>query len=232
MITLHATIGCFWGGPAVAPTRGFAPMRSSVKAAGRYAPQASERGSRADRQAQAAAALAAWPAQLEPAVPARAWKYIVLHHSATTAGDVLSIDEDHRGRTDAAGDHWLGIGYHFVIGNGHGMADGAVEPTFRWREQLQGAHAGVHRYNDEGIGICLVGNFNEGPPTPRQIDAARTLVSQLAGRFAIPRAGCLRHDDIGNTECPGRLFPWDQIAGPLSVKDGWVAGSRMMPVHR
>src|SRR5437870_125474 len=67
-----------------------------------------------------------------PAVPARAWKNIVLHHSATASGTVEGIDREHRQRKDAAGQPWQGIGYHFVIGNSQGMADGLVQPTFRW----------------------------------------------------------------------------------------------------
>ena len=46
------------------------------------------------------------------------WQYLVIHHSGTAAGSVASIHADHRRRVDAAGNPWLGIGYHFVIGNG------------------------------------------------------------------------------------------------------------------
>ena len=154
------------------------------------------------------------PADFEPRVPTRAWKYIVLHHSATADGDVRSIDGDHRGRTDSSGQPWLGIGYHFVIGNGGAMRDGEVEATFRWRDQLQGAHAGSRNYNEQGIGICLIGDFEKSPPTPQQILAARRLVAQLADSYGIPRTNCLRHSEIHATECPGRLFPWGQIVGP------------------
>ena len=66
----------------------------------------------------------------------------MLHHSATADGDVASIDAVHRLKRDLKGNPWLGIGYHFVVGNGHKMADGEVQPTFRWLQQLAGAHAG------------------------------------------------------------------------------------------
>ncbi len=148
---------------------------------------------------------------LAPQAPVRAWKYIVLHHSATTDGDVRSIDGDHRGRTDSTGEPWLGIGYHFVIGNGGAMGDGAVEATFRWRDQLAGAHAGSRVYNDTGIGICLIGDFQNSPPTPRQIVAVRELVAALVAQYGIQPANCIRHSDIHSTECPGRFFPYHQI---------------------
>ena len=85
--------------------------------------------------------VAGFPASWQPAKPLRKWKSIVLHHTATEAGSVKSIHAAHRKRI-TNGKPWLGIGYHFVIGNGKGMADGAVEATFRWRDQLHGAMPG------------------------------------------------------------------------------------------
>ncbi|MEJ7595664.1 MAG: peptidoglycan recognition family protein, partial [Planctomycetaceae bacterium] len=86
------------------------------------------------------------------------WQYIVIHHTATESGSVESIHEEHLNRRDAEGNPWLGIGYHFVIGNGQGMPDGTVQATFRWQEQIQGAHSGSEVFNARGIGICLIGN--------------------------------------------------------------------------
>jgi hypothetical protein len=148
---------------------------------------------------------------MQTTVAVRPWSEIVLHHSATHAGDVASIDQAHRQQKDSQGRPWLGIGYHFVVGNGHNMGDGEVQATFRWREQLAGAHAGKRTHNEQGIGICLIGNFEEQPPTPKQIDATRDLVRQLATRHAITRERILRHSDIQATACPGRQFPWERV---------------------
>ncbi len=91
----------------------------------------------------AAVAQAASPERrsndFEPGVAARDWRSIVVHHSATSGGSVASIDAVHRRQRDSAGQPWLGIGYHFVVGNGHSMDDGEIQPTFRWRQQLAGA---------------------------------------------------------------------------------------------
>jgi N-acetylmuramoyl-L-alanine amidase len=146
-----------------------------------------------------------------PEVTARRWTTIVLHHSATSGGSVESIDAVHRQQKDAAGNPWLGIGYHFVVGNGHSMGDGEIRPTFRWKKQLAGAHAGKREENEHGIGICLIGNFDDNPPTEKQVAAVRTLVKTLAARYAIGRSRVLRHQDVGATLCPGRLFPWAQV---------------------
>lgn len=154
---------------------------------------------------------------LDPGVKPRPWKYIVLHHTATETGSVSSIDAVHRQRTDSAGRPWLGIGYHFVIGNGHGMPDGAVEATFRWKRQLQGAHAGVRKFNEQGIGVCLVGDFNRHPPTRRQLVAAERLVQQLARLNGIDREQILPHWQIRATACPGKLFPLDDLRSAVAA---------------
>lgn len=141
----------------------------------------------------------------------RDWKSIVVHHTATESGSVESIDAEHRTRRDGNGNPWKGIGYHFLIGNGHGMPDGEVTATFRWKEQLDGAHAGNAEYNTTGIGICLVGNFEESPPTEAQIKATRQLISGLQRACAIETTGIVRHGDVRATACPGKLFPWDRV---------------------
>jgi hypothetical protein len=155
-----------------------------------------------------------------PQAPRRAWRSIVLHHSATPAGDVDSIDAAHRLNRDSQGNPWLGIGYHFVVGNGHKMADGEVRPTFRWLKQLAGAHAGRSEHNEHGIGICLVGNFEDSAPTPRQWAAARSLVQTLTARHAIGRGQIVRHQDVQSTACPGRMFHWEQFLAEVSAPPG------------
>ncbi len=142
---------------------------------------------------------------------ARGWTFLVLHHSATASGSVESIQEAHVLRKDASGKPWRGIGYHFVIGNGQGMDDGAVEPTFRWREQLPGAHAGVDEYNSQGIGICLIGNFENEPPTRAQIASVKELVGLLSREYGIGVDEVIPHRDVKATACPGELFPLEDI---------------------
>ena len=133
------------------------------------------------------------------------------HHTATDRGNVESINRVHKGRKDSAGNNWLGIGYHFVIGNGHGMDDGVIETTFRWRTQIHGAHAGSSEYNNAGIGICLVGNFNDGPPTRKQLAATQRLVRSLKQAYGIDTKNIVGHGDVKKTACPGRHFQIAQV---------------------
>lgn len=152
------------------------------------------------------------PQELQYQAESRDWKYIVLHHSATESGNVDSIDREHRKRRDQSGNPWLGIAYHFVIGNGEGMADGHIEPTFRWTQQLHGAHAGEADYNEHGIGICLIGNFDEHPPTARQMASTTRLIRALHREFHIAPDHMLPHHELKATACPGRHFPWEHVA--------------------
>lgn len=147
----------------------------------------------------------------KPDAQLREWNYLVLHHTASEMGSVESIHEEHLQRKDKNGNAWLGIGYHFVIGNGNGMDDGQIEPTFRWRQQLQGAHAGIADYNQHGIGIVLIGNFENQPPTDAQTAAVKRLVSVLKREFGIGSSKVLGHSDVKATECPGKLFPLGEV---------------------
>ena len=168
-----------------------------------------------------------WPAE----VPLRDWNFIVIHHTATPGGSVAVIDAAHRRRTDAAGNHWRGIGYHFLIGNGLGMADGEIAPTFRWTGQQDGAHAGVTTYNKTGIGIALVGNFEQNPPTPAQLAAVKTLVAELSRQHEIDRTHVVGHGSVKATACPGRLLPLAEIAAtaPPAEQDTPPTGRDGLP---
>ena len=169
----------------------------------------------------------------KPETAARDWKYIVLHHTATESGDVSSIHEAHLKNKDKSGNPWLGIGYHFVIGNGSGMGDGEIEPTFRWREQMHGAHAGVKDYNQLGIGIVLVGNFEKHPPSTLQIEAAKHLVRTLAAEYEISADRVLGHGDVKATECPGTFFPLNEIrdsVATLASRAGYSGFGTRYPV--
>jgi N-acetyl-anhydromuramyl-L-alanine amidase AmpD len=142
----------------------------------------------------------AWEAKNE-----RPWKYIVIHHSATDRGSAETFDASHRDRG------WDELGYHFVICNGNGSRDGLIEVGSRWGKQKHGAHTGGTReneYNELGIGICLVGNFDQELPSDKQLESLHRLVTYLRWQYEIPAGRVMGHCDAPDqaTKCPGGLF--------------------------
>jgi hypothetical protein len=145
----------------------------------------------------------------------RRWRYIVIHHSATGEGGAVSFHREHAKK-------WQnGLGYHFVIGNGTHTSDGQIEVGTRWKRQgqgIDGAHAGNKRYNKYGIGICLVGSFNNGGrPSAQQLEALRTLCQTLMERYGIPKSQIFPHKEVrkGHTDCPGKSFPFQSFIRTL-----------------
>ncbi|MEX0936779.1 MAG: peptidoglycan recognition family protein [Pirellulales bacterium] len=220
VLAVSVATGCYSGGSvtiappqhtAVAPS-GTAELLSRATSAPVVAPAAISPALSSNR-------IEALPVGWQAQATARDWQYIVLHHTATSAGSVEGIDAVHRRRKDSQGRSWLGIGYHFVIGNGQGMPDGQVESTFRWRDQLHGAHSGVPRYNDWGIGVCLVGDFDQNPPTDKQLAAARELIAALRRRFDIAAGDVRRHGELVATDCPGVLFSVADVVHDAAARD-------------
>jgi N-acetyl-anhydromuramyl-L-alanine amidase AmpD len=141
----------------------------------------------------------------------RPWKYVVLHHSATDQGNARRFDKHHREEKG-----WVnGLGYHFLIGNGNGSRDGQIEVGNRWNSQIDGAHAGKDEYNKHGVGICLIGNFENDYPTSLQISSLTYLINYLQERCNIPKNQVIMHRDFRKTACPGRLFPYNKVMASL-----------------
>ncbi len=142
------------------------------------------------------------------------WEYIVIHHSATEVGNADLFDKGHRQRG-----FWNGLGYHFVIDNGtSGTEPGSIETSHRWIHQMDGAHCNAMDMNIKGIGICLVGNFDEEKVSKEQFNSLIWLVRQLQAKYKIPAHHVLRHHDVPGktgTHCPGKNFPWSEVRKQL-----------------
>jgi hypothetical protein len=143
--------------------------------------------------------VAGVPREWIPNASPRPWRWIVIHHSATPSGGAAAFDKMHRQKG------WDELGYHFVIGNGTDTRDGQIEVGPRWPKQKWGAHAKTadNRYNDYGIGICLVGNFDVDRPTAAQMRSLSKLVAYLMRTYHIPASRVLGHGDTKPTDCPG-----------------------------
>lgn len=157
---------------------------------------------------------------------------LVIHHSATPSGTVARFREEHRARG------FDDIGYHDVIGNGKGIADGVIERGRPYERQ----GAGVFGNNKGKLHVCLVGNFHKpdsgytGSPTERQYRSLGSWLLTRSMQFG-PRVGKAYPHVVGHKEitvpghataCPGSDFPLDEVRIwlktmlPLYVKDGKV----------
>ena len=137
-------------------------------------------------------------------IDTKRWKYIVAHHSATKHGNAKIYDRNHRRRGMENG-----LAYHFVIGNGLDSGDGEIEVGPRWKKQLEGGHVRKRSVNLQGIGICLVGNFQEIHPSKKQLASFRELVDYLGGDVLKNRYTFSVHKEVdrNHTVCPGKNFP-------------------------
>ncbi|HVT87969.1 MAG TPA: peptidoglycan recognition family protein [Tepidisphaeraceae bacterium] len=125
------------------------------------------------------------------------WKYIYIHHSRTPSGSALAGEQQA-----------IGMGDHFVIGNGDGAADGQVQICPRWDRQLSAAPpVGAGDIDAACISICLVGDFDHSMPTPMQLRRIQSLVSALQGRLGIRSQDVVLLADANSAAGTGRYFP-------------------------
>ena len=162
-------------------------------------------------------AVSQYPAEwFPPARIERKWTAIIIHHSATKEGNAAIFDKAHREERQ-----WNGVGYDFVIGNGTYSSNGQVEVTYRWRQQTTGAHCGGtanNWANEEGVGICLVGDFNKTSPSEKQMQALAKLVQFLQKRYGISPGRIYGHGSTPgahSTDCPGRNFSMARLKSVL-----------------
>jgi len=137
------------------------------------------------------------------------WKYIVVHNSGSRVGNAHIFDVYHRRVRHMVN----GLAYHFVIGNGHGSANGQIEVGHRWVAQLNGGHVASDYLNDIALGICLVGDYNRDVPTKAQLIALNELITYLryrVGRTQGKESIVKAHKEINPrpTDCPGKYFPY------------------------
>ena len=135
-----------------------------------------------------AAAHVSLPYSIKRAIalaPVRAgrWQYIVVHHSGVDTGTMKGMDHYHRDVRH--------IGFDAAhIG-------------------LHGGHLASEAQNKIALGICLVGNFDEHPPTRKEMESLRALVVALMARCDLTPRAVKTHQQINivHTRCPGTKFP-------------------------
>lgn len=128
----------------------------------------------------------------------REWRYIIIHHSWTTDGFAADWDAIRRYHKESNG--WRDIGYHFGIESVKGELVYQIGRPLSW----EGAHT-IGR-NKDGIGICVVGNFDPAAPSDAQMWLLTSLCRELMHTYKIPIANVLPHWAYEYKSCPGKSF--------------------------
>jgi hypothetical protein len=123
------------------------------------------------------------------------WRYVYVHHSRTPSGNALTLGQETGGLTD-----------HFLIGNGNGLTDGAVQTGPRWGQQLPAAIPGMD-VSDDCISVCMVGDFADSAPTPTQQARLVELVKTLQHQLGIPANHVVLRTDDASAAGTGSAFP-------------------------
>ena len=103
---------------------------------------------------------------------------------------------------------WSGAGYHFLV-----RKDGTV---YRLRPEGKiGAHASGS--NSDSIGICFEGSYMTETMPQAQINAGKELVAYLKQKYKISKVQA--HREVCSTNCPGKNFPFTEIANAKSTNN-------------
>ena len=127
---------------------------------------------------------------------------IIIHHAEASHCTAQDIHQWH------LNNGWSGAGYHFLV-----RKDGTV---YRLRpENKIGAHASGS--NSDSIGICFEGSYMTETMPQAQINAGKELVAYLKQKYGISKVQA--HREVCSTNCPGKNFPFSEIANAKSMKN-------------
>lgn len=127
---------------------------------------------------------------------------IIIHHAEASNCTAQDIHQWH------LNNGWSGAGYHFLV-----RKDGTV---YRLRpEGKVGAHASGS--NADSIGICFEGSYMTETMPQKQINSGKELVAYLKQKYGISKVQA--HREVCSTNCPGKNFPFSEIANAKSMKN-------------
>jgi len=98
--------------------------------------------------------------------------------------------------------------------------DDEIDHDNRRKYNVWGAHVSgnnVYR-NARGLGICLIGNLEEHPPSTKQYQSLVTLTRHLMNKYDISNNDVTGHGmTLGeSTKCPGKHFPMQRFLSDIN----------------
>lgn len=140
--------------------------------------------------------------------------HIIIHHSLTKDSQTVSWQAIRRYHIHTLG--WRNIGYHYGIEN----VNGEYEILKGRMDNWTGAHC--HGFNDNSIGICLVGNFDITEPSDQQMLTLRYLCQALLDIHGIKAENVLGHWETYRRRnlavqksCPGNRFRMSMLRAAI-----------------
>jgi len=121
--------------------------------------------------------------------------HLILHHAAAAKATAAGIHAYHRSLG------WAGIAYHYFVRKNGEVVAGRPE-------NMRGGH--TTNWNYCSIGVCFEGNFETEKMPAVQKAAGQALIADIRSRYPAIIVGW--HSDFGQTACPGRHFPFAEIA--------------------
>jgi hypothetical protein len=135
------------------------------------------------------------------------FKKIIIHHSFTKDGKTVSWGAIRRYHTQTL--KWSDIGYHYgveLINNDYEILVG--RPLSR-----SGAHTKGH--NNDSIGICCVGNYDDHAPSQKMLNKLVQLLKDLMVIYNITKDNVKPHRDYSSKTCPGKKFDMNKLRSML-----------------
>jgi len=123
------------------------------------------------------------------------WTHIIVHHTGAWERSPQQVKDYHLSLG------WRDVGYNYLI-------DYAGKVHAGRSLSIPGAHCIAGNMNFRGIGIALLGNFEEKTPTPNQMHSLFALSAELCAEHQVHPDRILGHGEVPGayTGCPGRYL--------------------------
>lgn len=132
-------------------------------------------------------------------------KFIVVHHGAGSL-DFYGVNELHKQNWGFKSSLGYYIGYQYFIEYTGKVYQGRADNE-RAAHTVEAGRP--YWWNDNSIGICLQGNFEECLTIPNQLKSLEELLNKKMTEYGIPKPSILGHRNISSTLCPGKnLYSW------------------------